>query len=138
MKREIKFRAWDKDDRAFLMPEFADGMSITLKGDVGHHENIDEDDYGVIQNGKAYFPEEKFITEIYELDQCIGLKDKNGKDIYHNDFIKDQWGNISLITWNENNACFKATKTHMTKGDMQISEVIGNIYENPELLKTDI
>lgn len=70
----------------------------------------------------------------YIRKQFIGLKDKNGKDIYHSDFIKDQWGEISEIIWNENNACFEATKTHVTEGDMKKSEVIGNIYENNNLI----
>lgn len=59
--------------------------------------------------------------------QFIGLKDKNGKEIYEGDIMVTHTGWKTVVRWDEENLCYC--------GFMLIWEVIGNIHENPELLK---
>jgi len=74
--------------------------------------------------------------------QFTGLLDKNGKEIYGGDIIKiTTSGNYNaVIVWNEETCAFSAKAIHFrTISDhlfgANISEVIGNIHDNPELLE---
>jgi len=74
------------------------------------------------------------------LMQCTGLKDKNGTLIYEGDIVKDQDGKIYNIKWNDCYAYFVLWDSddieYYTFEEFNLTklEVIGNIYENPELL----
>ena len=82
--------------------------------------------------------------------QCTGLKDKNGKLIYEGDIIKYLSGTVNkkfvkyITKWNDNMGQFYISKInpseydnwkdwHLGRHDLDY-EVIGNIYENKELL----
>lgn len=77
------------------------------------------------------------------LMQCTGLKDKNGKLIYEGDIVykkgnKDHKGNkmFSTVVWCRMHAEFNISDEnglHRMPSDSNNVEVIGNIYENPEL-----
>ena len=84
--------------------------------------------------------------------QFTGLTDKNGKNVFEGDILKDEYGRIILVIWREKFAKFafkliKSTGENWTKNfsyaDMwswfdlenNLPEVIGNIYDNPELLE---
>lgn len=80
-----------------------------------------------------------------QLMQYTGLKDKNGKEIYEGDICKYDNGitnsipYIFTVHWDSVKARFcEANEGNKTDGSFLYSdktEVIGNIYEHPELLK---
>lgn len=90
------------------------------------------------------------------LMQCTGLKDHNGKLIYEGDVVQSTFDDnskiIFYVIWNNENALFngkiiKKGETNafcinedylyylLANGINEKTEVIGNIYENPELLE---
>ena len=127
MKRQIKFRAWDTQLKSFSYSGFG---------------------------GKTFM---LFVKRVncprYIISQYTGLKDKNGKEIYEGDCVIAQlYGVIKydmkcIIEFE--NGCFgiralndealvnskdkfKSFENCNTEKNI---EIIGNIYENPELLK---
>jgi uncharacterized phage protein (TIGR01671 family) len=132
--REIKLRAWDKTKQKMFTPHQMDAYGTVV--------------INVIHAPGETHPEE--YPNPYELMQFTGLLDKNGKEI---------WGGDILRFWEgEHRECkeevYFESGTFGTKGFNGISalvekmpkddrlfdilsfaEVIGNIYENPELLK---
>ncbi len=115
--REIKFRAWDKKEKKMF---YFDIFEISASGAVcGEGENCCDITYPYII-----------------LMQYIGLKDKNGKEIYEGDIIlKFIKGNTEIkfdpfeVRWHPITCGWNITGK---RGHYY--EKIGNIYENPELL----
>ena len=74
--------------------------------------------------------------------QYTGLTDKNGTKIFEGDILHAAQGDF-VVRWSESICSFVAGEKErmrpcMNSGTMNCCEVIGNIYDNPELLETDI
>ncbi len=142
MTREIKFRAWNKKNKLFITndDEFKEYM-IGLDGKFYRMDFYS----GILgyEDGNLIWNELKDII----LMQYTGLKDENGKEIYEGDIIKHSYNDEKFIVPNFTpiSRLYEATsiKPHYYGNDDWMSfsevdwEVIGNIYQNPELLKEE-
>lgn len=123
MNREINLRAWDNIRKKIINPEEMEDNEI-------YHIGIS---YGKPFCARVYGD----LTEL-ELMQYTGLKDKNGIEIYEGDLVKWITGDsgeeeIGLIKWDSGYAGFGISGGHCLDFNHCI-EVVGNIYENPELI----
>lgn len=139
--RQIKFRAWDKENNRFFVPTYEaykgnlSDLLIGLSGDLFLH---------TMQGTKH----ESLFPERFELMQFIGLCDCNDREIYEGDIIKTT-GYVGVvkyehqtaqyqIIWKDNANRYMPFNVTFSDGDIwkcDYMEVIGNIYTNPELLK---
>ena len=101
------------------------------------------DEYSSL-NGQSYgFGCFKFVDQS-TICQCTGLKDKNGKLIWENEIIKCKFG-IAVAVWDKSEWRIKLVKDNIWRKDLhywvvednQRTEVIGNIFDNPELLESE-
>lgn len=119
--REIKFRAWNKKENKW---ESLGGIVLD------------------IETGRPWWTDFGEMMEEAEdviLVQYTGLKDKNGVEIYEGDVVRGIFYNhepeIGKVDWYEKGAGFNIFGYPMNINGLHDIEVIGNIYENPELLK---
>ena len=131
--RELKFRAWDKNGKRFL-----NGFYLYTGSCVGNAE------IGVWNNAETDIVFDDYPQLI--LSQYTGLKDKNGKEIYEGDMLSVDGRNSGLpvVVIYEDGAFMGAYtdstfKYLLNSGELHLqkTEVIGNVYENPELLTPD-
>lgn len=133
--REIKFRAWDGERKKML--HFS---KLTLCREYNHIafqvvEKEEKDSYGCVSLGDPESEDEA----LKNLMQFTGLKDKNGKEIYEGDIVhSDHWDPKRYeVVFDRGCYCMKFGNDSNFYPDAKYCEnmeVIGNIYENKDLL----
>ena len=123
MGREIKFRAWtDQGTRGNFRMMRNVGI-LPLHSPAEWKENPD---------GLFLKPESRHI-----IMQYTGLKDKNGKEIYEGDIVKILVGTsfTTIVEWDNSGFTTKDNEGRNCWYNQEFIEIIGNIYENKNLLK---
>ena len=121
--REIKFRCWDRFKQRWSNYKINDGTVYFMDKNTGVW-------YG--SYNKRY--------KDFNLMQYTGLKDKNNKEIYEGDIVKFLNGIFEVIWCNEKasfmlkNKEYKEFLNFICENNNGM-EIVGNIYENSELLK---
>lgn len=131
MNDRFRFRAFDKQDKELIYEAENTYDCQSYNGHTIWHDNF----------ACLLDDEERYIVE-----QCTGLKDKNGRLIYEGDIVMLDDTDIfenpikTIVRWAEENACFGLFSSHnlyygFSSYERGNFEVIGNIHENPELLE---
>ncbi len=136
--REIKFRAWNKENKSWYHPIYEAHRGkleeILMKPSTGHvvirkHPNKD-----------TYLDATQHSRFI--LMQYTNFKDKNGVEIYEGDVVKDEISRLEVV-WHTKTGTWGFHKKHKETADFfslamlepEIKlEIIGNVHENKELL----
>jgi len=122
--RELKFRAWFKNKmEPFTFDQICEYGCVPV---YGHSGSIG--DYVLMDPMKV------------PVMQYTGLHDKNGKEIYEGDIVTDDYGELDQVKWtgiyDDNGTTFPGWSVGIDDRTEKVEhEVIGNIYENSELLK---
>ncbi|OUB05993.1 hypothetical protein BK708_40475 [Bacillus thuringiensis serovar yunnanensis] len=131
--REIKFRTWDKK---YHMLEYDDSPDLLIGMD-GKVYQKEERNYA----GTSFIEYE--VANRFELMQYTGLKDKNGKEIYEGDILQFNTDAPGVVDYFRG-SCRVKTPSRYRGDDWRTSlwdatideyEIVGNMYENPELLE---
>lgn len=115
--RVVEFRAWDIDKQ-----EYITWFEIGCEGCITTQEPNCSPDYP---------------NAI--LEQYTGFKDRSGKKIYEGDIVKVD-GRIYEVAWFEHAGgwfCFRKNDSEHKPLYYLKSEVIGNVHENPGLIKEE-
>ena len=144
--REIKFKGWHKAQKIMYSPEEMGRDQLTLMPDGRGFANIHSTSTRLsrIDGGRKMMPL-----------QYTGLKDKNGKEIYEGDILRDDVGEINEVKFGKlplgkagDCVCTYPSFYAKCYGKLGMApyyecaeiadwmEIIGNIYENPELIAT--
>lgn len=131
MSRVIKFRAWDKEVNRMVGVDSIEFVDV-LEGRCGVNVFSFEED---VRKGKMKMHESRWLDKgKFELLQWTGMKDKNGKEIYEGDIVR-YWGGVAPIEYNMFGFAIKYSgDEYFDINEPDRIEVIGNIYENSDLI----
>ena len=125
--REIKFRAWDKKDKIIMQDVYMCRVNMEL---VDFKRSMEGPRWTV-----------NMECEDIVLMQYTGLKDKNSKEIYEGDIVKMSHGSLSKVYFSGGSfqvdvggALIGLRLDYLGRYKNKFIEVIGNIYENPDLV----
>ena len=162
MNREIKFRVWHEIEKCFMevlndryhilcqnhgLPLYRLPSEISARR-YGFRKNDDDYPFATLSNIFG-------SPDFYVVQQYTGLKDKNGKEIYEGDIIKAtrKWsfncdvGDVFVVEYNSETASYGLLPdgcvvkplyenfADLTRRKSLSCEIIGNIFENSELLE---
>lgn len=147
MNREIKFRAWDdngKDSRMYYPGDrTADDtrLMLNMHGDLLEARKLHKGEVN-------HTPDEAYNHAVYParighsltLMQYTGSEDKTGKEIYEGDILTSDHADYTpgyrwVVEWRDAGFYPFNDVDEQSHGDFDTMEIIGNIYQNPELLK---
>ena len=125
MSDRFKFRVWDNTTNHYW---FNGSINIDSNGNIFV--------IPVDSNEKLYYLSNATI------EQCTGLKDKNGNLIYEGDIIKDRFGRKFKVVWSQEDVMFDGRiiiydpeyrdRYDLYEGATDDIEIIGNIHEQKE------
>jgi len=139
MTREIKFRIWDKKTHKWLLTS---EMVFLIRTDTNYL------DLSNLRTDSPNYSDELIVSEF------TNFEDNNGKDIFEGDIIRRytydgdiEWGyvaystclggvNLNMVLTTEEFEQFQITECPAEA--FEDCEVIGNIYENPEILDLEL
>ena len=140
--REIKFRSKRLDNGEWVHGDLLhiDGSCLIYFGSKDQTSELEIDRNYVI--AVEIFRDEIAVVDPSTIGQYTGLKDKNGREIYEGDIIGGSNGSIngwegpfkSEIKWNDEECGFN-TPNWGYMDSTHYYNVLGNIHDNPELLK---
>jgi len=136
--REIKFRAWDEQNKKMFH-----NVQFIKSGDEGNDWICFCEGVNYKINDHQIVFDNPYFSQQIKLMQFTGLKDSQGVDIYEGDIISQAWSdgesNIGTVIYDEYEAMFKIDYPNGGGSIMNhptlTKEIVGNIHENPELLK---
>jgi uncharacterized phage protein (TIGR01671 family) len=138
MKREIKFRGKNSETKQWVCGDLlhvGNGFIITINSELG--ETLPNNEY----IGLAYRPDEIAVVIPETIGQFTGLLDKNGNEIYEGDIVifDNHLQDISHIVY-DYSGFYVDSKNYKTEIRPTMNNhmiVVGNIYDNQELLKAE-
>lgn len=138
MQDRFKFRFWDIEESVMLPWDCICQTAFNCTRQEGNEIQK----YGLMYRA--------FTTPLkYTPLQCTGLKDKNGKLIYEGDVVTYEWltplGKVwrndgkYIVEWSDGFCLLSnIARYDVEHGTKRNVEIIGNIYENPELLESEV
>ena len=127
MTRKIKFRGKDEQgewQEGHLLVQLGTHYILTPIWEMYRNEYVETD------------RSTKHRVSACTVSQFTGLLDKNGREIYEGDIVKSTFTTY-IVTWDKECACFSLKEDntpHLLADYIDDIEVVGNIYDNPELL----
>lgn len=106
---------------------------------IGFYVQVNESDFICTRqliHGGLYTVSKSFKVDTPTICQCTGLTDKNGQKIWENDIMKYQWDGRTRIDVVKYDAPMFSYK-NVIRWSLYQDEVIGNVFDNPELLESE-
>jgi uncharacterized phage protein (TIGR01671 family) len=132
--RKIKFRAWEKSVRGL------DARGMMWQSDETFKDYVVGFDGSVFEKFMDSFAGQSFdnyrdVSDRFVLMQYTGLKGKNGREIYEGDVVRNGNSRGAVEYLGSKFLAMDLTDNHGCNLLDEDAEVIGNIHEDPELLK---